>query len=425
MKRLMVLVCLTVMLASIVFAAGTAEQKVSETSKTEVRVSWWGGDPRHEKYRLMLDEYEKQNPNITVTREFSGWDGYFDKLAVQAASGNLPDVIHMHLTKVSDYAKRGAMLPLDDLVAKKIIDLTDFNQAIIDSGKIDGKIYMITLGNSITGCYYNTTVLKELGMTPPSIDWTWDTMYEYAKQVKEKLNQKNVWVVDDASMVDTAFDYFLRQRGKGLYSPDGKLGFNKQDMIDWFQMWRKFREAGITPPMTVVAEQVSDTHGDSLLAHRGVIMKISPANQLAIYQGYMKDELSFLRVPNSGTGMNGEFVEGAYIGISSNTKNAEEAGKVINFLVNSPEATLIFKAEHGALGSAKMNEFILPQLSEANRKVIEFTQYASQFAVPRVDTPMNGNEVVKLLTIAAQDVGYGTDINRAVDNFFTLASRIL
>lgn len=422
MKRFLSLMLVFLMILSFAFGGGTGE--ASDDGKIDLRVSWWGGDARHEKYRQMLDHYEELHPEVNIIREFAGFDGYFDKLTVQAASGSMPDVVHMHLTKVADYASRGALLPLDEYVESGIIDLSEFNQAIIDSGKVDGKIYMVSLGNSITGMYVNETRFTELGFDLPDNDWTWDECLEYCKAVQAKLPEGH-YVLQDGSTSDTAFDFFLRQRGKSLYTVDGKLGFEKQDMVDFLNMWKDFRDAGVTPPMTVSAEEVNDAHGDSLFVKEVVLMKIYPANQLAIYQGYMTDKIGVVRVPGQGTGMNGEFVEGAYISIGANSKHPEEAAKVINYLLNDETAVSIFGAEHGALGSAKMNEFIKPQLSEANQIVIDFTQYASQFSTPRNNVPAGGAEVNRLQTRAAQSVGFGTDVNAAVDEFFDLATTAL
>lgn len=428
MKKFMSLVLIYLLAVSFVFGGGQSENTSNgaDDGTTEVRVSWWGGDTRHEKYRQMLDHYEELNPGIKIIREFSGFDGYFDKLTVQAASGNMPDVVHMHLTKVADYASRGALLPLDEYVESGIIDLSEFNQAIIDSGKVGDTIYMVSLGNSITGMYANETKLAELGFELPENDWTWEECFEYCKAVQAKLPDGS-YALQDSSRLnsDTAFDFFLRQRGKCLYSADGQLGFEKQDMIDWFNMWKEFREAGITPPMSLTTSEGDFTHGDSLLAKGRVLFATGPANQLAIYQDYMTDKLVMVRIPGQDTGMNGEFVEGAYISIGANSKHPEEAAKIINYLLNDETAVSIFGAEHGALGSAKMNEFIKPQLSEANQIVIDFTQYASQFSTPRNNVPAGGSEINSLLNRAAESVGFGTDIETAVNEFFDLAENAL
>ena len=49
----------------------------------------------------------------------------------------------------------------------------------------------------------------------------------------------------DGSANEPALDNWLRQRGKALYTADGKLGSDADDMIEWFQLWDDFRDAGL------------------------------------------------------------------------------------------------------------------------------------------------------------------------------------
>ena len=60
-----------------------------------LKITWWGGQGRHDYTQKLLDVYTASHPNITFETMPSGWDGYFDKLATQAASGSMPDIVQM------------------------------------------------------------------------------------------------------------------------------------------------------------------------------------------------------------------------------------------------------------------------------------------------------------------------------------------
>ena len=57
--------------------ADTPEQSLE---KIELRMSWWGSQERHDKTLAAIELFEKQNPGVTITGEYSGFDGYMDKL---------------------------------------------------------------------------------------------------------------------------------------------------------------------------------------------------------------------------------------------------------------------------------------------------------------------------------------------------------
>ena len=58
--------------------------------------------------------YSTQNPGVTIDGETLGWDDYWPRLATQTAGRNAPDVIQMDYRYIFEYARRGALLPLDE-----------------------------------------------------------------------------------------------------------------------------------------------------------------------------------------------------------------------------------------------------------------------------------------------------------------------
>ena len=86
------------------------------------------------------------------------WNDYWPKLATQAAGGNLPDVIQMDYRYIFEYARRGQLADLTPFVGSQI-DLADFDPNQLESGKVDGKLYGISMGaNSFTHVYHKTDV---------------------------------------------------------------------------------------------------------------------------------------------------------------------------------------------------------------------------------------------------------------------------
>ena len=64
---------------------------------------------------------------------------------------------------IFEYARRGALLPLDDYLSNAL-NLGDFNKATIDSGKVDGKIYGVSLGLNSTALIYDKDIIQGLGL---------------------------------------------------------------------------------------------------------------------------------------------------------------------------------------------------------------------------------------------------------------------
>lgn len=61
----------------------------------EVRISWWGGNQRHEATLAAINAFQKAHPEIKVKAEYAGWDGYLSHLSTGMAGGQEPDVIRI------------------------------------------------------------------------------------------------------------------------------------------------------------------------------------------------------------------------------------------------------------------------------------------------------------------------------------------
>lgn len=77
-----------------------------------IRFTWWGGQTRHDLTQKVLDKYTELNPNVHFETTPSGWDGYFEKLATDTATGGMADIVQMDYMYISTYAKNGSLADL-------------------------------------------------------------------------------------------------------------------------------------------------------------------------------------------------------------------------------------------------------------------------------------------------------------------------
>ena len=167
-------------------SGSTGNNSGGAQEQIELRMTWWGGQARHDRTLQVIELYESRNPHVKILPEYSGFDGYFDKLSTQFAAGNAPDIIQ-YGGNLNDYVARGVVLPLDDYVGS-VIDLSKHSQSMIDAATFDGKFYGVTLGTNAFGVLINKTLFEEAGVPLPSRDWTWEDFAEISLQLSQKLN---------------------------------------------------------------------------------------------------------------------------------------------------------------------------------------------------------------------------------------------
>ncbi|MBD3624185.1 MAG: extracellular solute-binding protein, partial [Rhodobacteraceae bacterium] len=121
----------------------------------DVRLIWWGNPERDKRTNAVVDLYMQQTGNSVVPETYA-WGDYWQKLATQAAGGNLPDVIQMDYRFIFEYARRGQLAAMDEFVGNQL-QLGDFDPNQMESGKVDGKLYGVSMGaNSMTNVHTKT-----------------------------------------------------------------------------------------------------------------------------------------------------------------------------------------------------------------------------------------------------------------------------
>ena len=383
------------------------------TKPVEIRFAWWGDTKRNELYNAICDNFQKDNSNIKIVREVSSWNDYFDKLATQTAGGNAPEVFGIHPNFVSDYARRGAMQSIEEYVKSGTIDLSNFSQSVVDGGKVNGVNYMVSQGITFSNQMINLTLFDKLKVEKPSSNWTWEEFASKAKEIKaaaKKAGMNDVYGTHDNSNMLQYFRYMVRQEGRDLYDKDGNITFTEADAEKWFEFWKDLRDSGAMPSAATANEHAKDTLEQNLFTNSKIGVALFAVNQIALYQEQMGDtNLGLMRNPTSANGKNGEYIEGAFLAISSKSDKSKQdaAAKFINYFVNSEDSLKLFKLEQGVPGNTKMAEYIKPLLSEPQQKALVFVNDTVKYAEVAVYPPKGATPLDAAFRDAAANVAYG------------------
>ncbi|MBM7570215.1 ABC transporter substrate-binding protein [Aquibacillus albus] len=400
----------------------------SDKEEVEIRFTWWGDTARHEIYNEIADQFEEKHPHITVKREFGGWNDYWDKLTTQVAGGNAPDIVGMHQEYVSDYARRGALIDLAPYIDSGVINVDDFPQSVVDSGKLGGDTVMVAQGVTMSGQMFNTAVFDKLGVEYPDMNWTWDDFKNKAIELTEASDEEGFWGSADLSnQLTPNFKYFVRQKGKLLFTEDGQLGFDREDMIEWYEMWDELRQKGAIPDAATTSEYFEVPLEQSLIVEQKIGIGGIPANQIHLYQQQFDEgEVRMVRQPTMSGGENGEFIEGAYLSITEGSEHPEEAAMFINHFVNAEEAGKVFKLEQGSPGSTKIVELVKPLLGPAQQRTLDYLSETLPIAESAPYPPKGMSEIEQAFMDTSYSIAFGEmSIEDAVDEFIRNAESIL
>ena len=139
---------------------------VAAQDQTEVRISWWGSQNRHDRTIATIELYEELNPDIDIVYEFQGWGDHWTKLSTQAAGGELPDIMQHDYARIEEWVANGLLTPLDSYIEDGAIDTMNIADSSLAGGMVDGQMYGINLGNNSEVFTLDTDAFEAAGLGP-------------------------------------------------------------------------------------------------------------------------------------------------------------------------------------------------------------------------------------------------------------------
>lgn len=414
--------------SSALMAAGAVGMGPAFAQSTRLRQLFWGGQARADRTNGVNALYTAATGN-EVESSFLGWGDYWPKLATETAGGNAPDVVQMDYRYIVEYAKRNAIAPLDEFLGSAL-KLDDFDEDQLNGGKVDGKLYGVSLGANSVAQLVNLTAFEEAGVEPPNRDTTYDDIRAMGEAFKAANIRGGMKVIADGSGSEPMLDNWLRQKGLALYTADGKLGFGEAEAIEWFTMWNQMRADGIC----VDAEtQALDTNGpleNTMVVLGKAAMMPSNSNQLVAFQTLVQDNLTISSYPRIAAGVGGGHYRkpSMFFSVGGSSANKEAAAAYLSFFVNDLEAGKVLGVERGIPCAAAVREVVAPTLDEKNQIALNFVSNLGDLLGPLPPPPpaAAGEIDVSLLRVLSQEVAFGARSAEDAGKFFvTEAAAIL
>lgn len=384
----------------------------SNSGSANLVMAWWGNQTRNERTQKIIDLYSEQNPGVAIDGQFSEFNDYWQKLATAAAGHSMPDIVQMDYKYLNQYVTNGLLVDLTPYVEDGTIDTADCNQDVLNSGSVNGGLYALCNGINAPALLYNKTLLDENGITVKD-NMTLDEFIDVCKEVYEKTgyktnlcyNQNEQWI-----------EYFLRADDIVLYE-DGKLGGDSYEpYADFFKIYEDGLKDGYVIDPSVFAERSIGSVEQDPLVYGSSPETMSwcafaYSNQLTATVSAAPEgtEIGLTTWPSADPKKSDYLKPSQFFAISSDSKNPEEAAKILNFITNDVDCNNILLGERGIPLSSKTAEAIAPNLDETTQKVITFVNDVVSANSSQVNPPStNGaSEVNDLINKLQEQVCYG------------------
>ncbi|MFQ6553548.1 extracellular solute-binding protein [Aestuariibius insulae] len=221
-------------------------------SAQTVEIEYWQYffDARVEAMEQLIESFEAENPDITVTMTHFPYADYRTKVAAAIPAGEGPDVVQLFYGWLNDYIEADLIQPLpEETFPAATIDADFF--PMVQAMKVEGQYYALPTAVRSLALFYNERLFEEAGIEAPPA--TLDELVEIAKATTKTDNAGNITQVGITTGM-TAQDHhwfrevLIRQFGGDPYQDDYRtVNYNDEAGLKALEFYAGLeKEHGVT-----------------------------------------------------------------------------------------------------------------------------------------------------------------------------------
>ncbi|KRD72682.1 MULTISPECIES: ABC transporter substrate-binding protein [Sinorhizobium/Ensifer group] len=341
----------------------------------ELRMAWWGGESRHVATQKAIAACGEKYGH-TVKGEFTGFDGYLEKLTTQMAGKTEADIIQVNWPWLPLFSKNGDGFA--NLRKLKAIDLSNWSEADLSAGSMNGVLQGLSVSTTGRVFFFNATTFEKAGVAIPK---SWDEFFAATATIKEKLGKDYYTfnaVKETAQLLTTLA--VVQKTGKDLVDPaTNRVAWTPEELTEGISFLGKLVETGAIRSQK---EEAADGNVNLFEKPAWADGKIAGSYEwdstYSKYSDPLKDgqvlkPVAMLKLPNAVT-------EGVYrkpsmvFSISKNSKDPDAAAQIVNCLLNEPEGIDALGTSRGLPASkaaaARLGDKGEPEVRAANAIVV-------------------------------------------------------
>jgi len=240
-KKILTLTLALLLVAGFAFTGGAQEA----AAPSVLKCAFIGGANYEELYKEIPKWEAKTGMKVEIVYKGDGFQ-IDKKLKTDFAAGAVDyDVCWDHSSFFTQYIKADGIVPLDEYFSAD--ELKDFIPMILNSGKRDGKLWIIPRHFDISCLHYRTDLFQDFGLAVPE---TWDEFKSTSLKVQPNL-QSGIYATQFAGKEEALTGRFYEVstcEGAQFFDKSWKPGFNAPGGVKAVAMFRDLYKAGAVPP---------------------------------------------------------------------------------------------------------------------------------------------------------------------------------
>ena len=228
------------------------------SAATRLRLIWWGNPDRDKRTNEVVDLYseDERRRRPSTARPMPGTTT--GRSSPRRPPGRTCPTSSRWTTATSSNMRAAASSPISRPSSARQIDLADFDPNQLESGKVDGKLYGISMGANSMTHVYKPAMLEQLGLTlPDPTKWTIDDFVAMGKEVKGKLPEGVYFSREHGLSTSRGSRPGCASAARRSTPPTASSATTSRTSTEYFAFWFQMQEDGLTPPADLQAQAIA------------------------------------------------------------------------------------------------------------------------------------------------------------------------
>lgn len=209
-----------------------------------------------------IDQFQKDNPGVTVNMEAVPWGTCQDKSMTLAAAGNPVSVAYAGSRTLLKLSSEGLIVPAqisDEMAA-------NYQPGVLATVSSGGQYWGYPHAFSTKALYINCDLVVAAGMECKAPE-TWADMIAMAKAIKEKDGVAGIGIAgkDFDNTMHMFLDFLYSNGGKVIDPETGEVLLDSKETRETLQMYADILPYGIEGPTAWERDQMKDLFNDGKL----------------------------------------------------------------------------------------------------------------------------------------------------------------
>ena len=156
--------------------SGGSKDKSAQASKM---YTWVSNESDRAQWDTFVKGVQETDSNFKLDIEGPSFQDYWTKIKTRMSSADAPCIVTTQAARAQELGE--LLTPLDDLAKEAGLDLTQYNQAMMQGMTVDGKVRAIPYDAEPMVLFYNKTMFAQAGLKEPGVDYTYEQFLSDAK----------------------------------------------------------------------------------------------------------------------------------------------------------------------------------------------------------------------------------------------------